>query len=188
MSKTINLHSDESLIRLIKQKDESAFTQVYKNCKEYCINFLKKNGADHEIALDIFQDSMIIFYEKAIGSHFELKCSIQTYLNSICRNKWLNTIRDTKEIVVSEDFSFEENITDWFEDFDDEREQQIEKIKKALEKMDEGGGKCKEILMLYFYENKSMGEIATHFGYTNADNAKNQKARCQKKLKEMVTE
>jgi hypothetical protein len=25
MSKTINLHSDESLVRLIKQKDESAF-------------------------------------------------------------------------------------------------------------------------------------------------------------------
>jgi RNA polymerase sigma factor (sigma-70 family) len=187
MSKIIKLQSDHSLLQQIRQQDESAFTQVYKNCKEYCVSFLKSNGADYEQAVDIFQDCMIVFYEKVTETDFELKCSIQTYLNSICRFKWLNTIRDTKEMTVSEDFNFEENITDWFEEFEDEREQQIEKIKTALETMDAKGGRCKDIMMMYFYENKSMLEIATHFGYTNADNAKSQKAKCQKRLKEMVT-
>lgn len=64
MSKTINLHSAESLIRLIRLKDESAFNQVYKNCRDYCINFLKSNGVNNENAIDIFQDAMIVLYEK----------------------------------------------------------------------------------------------------------------------------
>lgn len=187
MSRIIKLQSDHSLMLRIKEQDESAFTQVYKNCKDYCLSFLKNNGAGQEQAIDIYQDCMIVFYEKVTETNFELTCSIQTYLNSICRFKWLNTIRDAKEITVSEDFNFEENITDWYEDFEDEREQQIEKIKTALETMDARGGKCKDILLFYFYENKSMLEIATHFGYSNADNAKSQKAKCQKRLKEMVT-
>jgi RNA polymerase sigma factor (sigma-70 family) len=187
MSKTINLHSDESLIRLIRLKDESAFNQVYKNCRDYCINFLKSNGANNENAIDIFQDAMMVLYEKIIDGEFVLKSSIQTYLNSICRYKLLNTIRDNREFVTSEDFEFDVNTNDWFDEFDEERDLQIEKIMNALKNMDAGGGKCKEILMMYFYENKSMVEIAAHFGYTNADNAKNQKARCQKRLKDLVT-
>ena len=48
------------------------------------------------------------------------------------------------------------------------------------------GGKCYEILRRFFYENHSMEKIALDLNYTNTDNAKNQKSRCQKKLKEDV--
>ena len=54
--------------------------------------------------------------------------------------------------------------------------------------MKEYGGKCYEILRRFFYENQKMDKIAFDLNYTNADNAKNQKARCQKNLKELVFE
>jgi hypothetical protein len=46
-----------------------------------------------------------------------------------------------------------------------------------------GASKCHEILNRFFYENQSMEKIAYFMDYSNAENAKNQKYRCQQKLK-----
>ena len=37
------------------------------------------------------------------------------------------------------------------------------------------GEPCRSLLKAYYLEMKNMVEIAADFGYTNADNAKNQK-------------
>jgi RNA polymerase sigma factor (sigma-70 family) len=47
------------------------------------------------------------------------------------------------------------------------------------------GEPCKSLLEAYYMEKKSMQEIAANFGYTNADNAKNQKYKCLMRLKKL---
>ena len=56
----------------------------------------------------------------------------------------------------------------------------------ALEKMESAGGLCYEILTLFWYHGKSMAEIAGQLGYANAETTKQQKARCQKRLRQMA--
>ena len=53
-------------------------------------------------------------------------------------------------------------------------------VRKSLEQL---GLHCRQLLLLFYYFRKSMDEIATDLGYTNADNAKSQKYKCLQKLK-----
>jgi DNA-directed RNA polymerase specialized sigma24 family protein len=50
------------------------------------------------------------------------------------------------------------------------------------------GEPCKSLLEAYYLEKKSMIEIASDFGYTNADNAKNQKYKCLMRLKKIFNQ
>ena len=47
------------------------------------------------------------------------------------------------------------------------------------------GEPCKSLLDAYYIQKKHMQEIATDFGYTNADNAKTQKYKCLVRLKKL---
>jgi DNA-directed RNA polymerase specialized sigma subunit len=47
------------------------------------------------------------------------------------------------------------------------------------------GEPCKSLLEAFYVQKKNMTEIAGNFGYTNADNAKNQKYKCLMRLKKI---
>ena len=47
------------------------------------------------------------------------------------------------------------------------------------------GEPCKSLIEAFYLQKKNMQEIADDFGYTNADNAKNQKYKCLMRLKKI---
>jgi RNA polymerase sigma factor (sigma-70 family) len=166
--------------------DERYFTQVYNEHKDYSLRFLRKMYNDDDLLKDIYQDATIVLYENAKKSNFKLTCSIQTYLNSICRNRLLVLRRNkVKPIIVSEEF--DPNISDWFveEKYDEEKEERLTAIEKALEKMKEAGSQCYQILKMQYYERFSMDKIAKLLGLANARSSKSQASKCRSKLKEL---
>lgn len=178
--------SDNEIIALLKESSDN-LELLYEKHHDYCLNFMKKMSPDSELNLDIFHDALIVFYEKITKDDFTLTCSIQTYLNSICRNQLLVRLKkDGKQFHYSEEYN--DKITDWFEKDEQEDSGKMQAVTKALELLKNLGGKCYEILRRFFYDNHSMAKIAFDLEYTNADNVKNQKARCQKKLKELTLE
>ena len=179
-----NKLSDKEIIELLKVSSDNLDVLYNKHC-DYCMNFMLKINHNEELNKDIFHDALIVFYEKIKKGNYEMTCSIQTYLNSICRNQILVRLKKSeKHSQYSEDF--DENIIDWYEVDEADNSSKTEAIVIALGKLKEFGGKCYEILRRYFYENSSMEKIAYELNYSNADNVKNQKARCQKRLKELV--
>lgn len=183
-----NSYTDHELISLLKE-DSEALSIVYKRHKSYCINFMKSMYNDYDEIKDIFQDAVIVFYENLNKPEFTLTCSIQTYLNSISRNQILKRINFSSryEIKNTDDKSeFLENITDWFDDGKEVNNERVNAMKDVLKQMKESSNKCYDILVRFFYQNQTMDKIAVDLGYTNADNAKNQKYRCQEKLKTEV--
>jgi RNA polymerase sigma factor (sigma-70 family) len=176
----------EKLSRI--QLDESLFTSIYEEHRQYSLNFMRKINSDEDLILDIYQDAIIVLYEKSKKQDFVLTCSIQTYLNSICRNQLLKKYRDSSIFLTAAD-EFLPDITDWHDDENEKiNEDQVSALQKALNKLKTVSSKCYDILHRFFYCKQSMSEIAESLGYTNADNVKNQKARCQKKLKELTRE
>jgi DNA-directed RNA polymerase specialized sigma24 family protein len=71
----------------------------------------------------------------------------------------------------------------------DEEIEENERINNEFQAMDKAisslGEPCKSLLEAYYLEKKNMQEIALSFGYTNADNAKNQKYKCLMRLKKI---
>ena len=180
--------SDTELINHLRN-DNQALSIVYKRHKEYCINFMKNMYNDPDEIKDIFQDAVIVLYENICKPEFILTCSIQTYLNSICRNQILKRINFSNRYLVKSVASkneFIENLTDWFDDVGDENTERVNTIKTILNEMKVNASNCYDILVRFFYQNQSMDRIASDLNYTNADNAKNQKYRCQEKLKAEV--
>lgn len=181
-------YSDEELVSLLREGSD-ALSIIYKRHKSYCINFMKSMYNDRDEIKDIFQDAVIVFYENLNKPGFTLSCSIQTYLNSICRNQILKRVNISKryETKNSDDKSeFLENITDWFENISEVNSERVNVMKDVLKEMKESSSRCYDILVRFFYQNQTMDKIAADLDYTNADNAKNQKYRCQEKLKTEV--
>ena len=83
-------NNDDTLIEGIKNFDESSATLLYDKHKDYCLRFMNKMYWDEETNKDIYQDAITLFIEKMRGNKLTLEnTSIQTYLNSICRNQVL---------------------------------------------------------------------------------------------------
>jgi RNA polymerase sigma factor (sigma-70 family) len=176
--------SDQEIIELLKDSSGN-LDIIYEKHKDYCMNFMKKINHNDELNQDVFHDALIVLNEKIKKEDFILNCSIQTYLNSICRNQILVRFKkNSKHSEYSEDYDV--RIDDWYENLEMENNEKLRAGVTAFEKLKDLGGKCYEILRRFFYENHSMERIAYDMDYTNADNVKNQKSRCQKKLKELA--
>jgi RNA polymerase sigma factor (sigma-70 family) len=175
------------LEKLFKLKnDKSYFTKVYEDHREYSLNFMRKMNNDSDLIKDIYQDAVIVLYENTRNPNFQLTCSIQTYINSICRNQLLNKYKEKSRFLTTNE-DFDSTINDWYDqEYNETKDERINSVEIALKKLKEAGGNCYEILTRYFYNKQSMDEIASEMNYSNGDNVKNQKSRCQKKIKELV--
>ena len=64
---------------------------------------------------------------------------------------------------------------------DDER---AEAVRSALETL---GEPCRTLLLLFYWEELSMEDIARRLGFANAATAKSKKYQCKKSLKDLLT-
>lgn len=180
-----NTSSDVDLIQLVIESKKN-IDLIYLKHKSYSINFMRKMISDDDVIQDIYHDAIITLYEKILSGDFQLTSSLQTYLNSICRNQILTRFKKIK-IHVTHHEEYDESVKDWLQDDGEEiKENKMNAITRALEKLKNAGGNCYDILKRFYYENQSMDKIALDLDYTNAANVKNQKARCQKKLNELA--
>jgi DNA-directed RNA polymerase specialized sigma24 family protein len=79
----------EKVTRL--RNDDRYFGEVYNDHRPYSMRFMSKIHKDHEVIQDVYQDAVIVLLENVKKPDFQLSCSIQTYLNSICRNQLLTS-------------------------------------------------------------------------------------------------
>ena len=62
-------------------------------------------------------------------------------------------------------------------------EEESTAIQKAMGRI---GDICKQLLLLYYWEECSMEEIASRLGFANADTAKTKKYQCKKALEKIL--
>lgn len=191
--------TDIELVEKIKDNVD-ALGIVFKKCRSNSMSFMRKitggKISDDELD-DVFQDAIIILYEKIVKGDFVLTASIQTYLNSVCRFQLLNKIKGSKFTTMFEENNDHDNedgntmiydlsIDETLDEIEDMKEAQFTALESALEIMKTAGGRCYELLTFFWYHKKSMIELTQIFGYSDAGNTKHQKARCQKRLKDIV--
>jgi hypothetical protein len=182
----------KELIELRQDKDY--LKKVYTKCKPKCFAFMVKcfssQNIDDTKMFTIFNDAVIVLFEKIQDPSFKLTATVQTYLNSVCRNIALEEFRKEKRLYKTtdldiENLDFNNEVTDILEEMTSESPYE-KAINKAFAVMRSKGGNCVEILTMFWYQKASMEDIASRFSYSNAANAKNQKAKCQKRLKDIA--
>jgi RNA polymerase sigma factor (sigma-70 family) len=175
-------YSDEELISGLKARSEPVLSALYKSYFPMILNFIQNNSGSYDEAKDIYQEAVILFYEKVQEGSLELSCKIKTYIYSVCRRLWLKRLSEkakyTGGIEDTEKFIAVESD----EKAEDDYENNFLQMKNAVEEL---GEPCKSIIQDFYIHELSMEEIADKFGYTSADNAKNQKYKCLKRLKKI---
>lgn len=167
----------------IRERDDKCFKYIYQYSYSYLHSFIIRNGGSSEDVKDIMQDGLVILYENISQGIFEGRSGILTYFNSICRNTWLNYLKRRKSKNISLD-AYAHSFDSIYEQNDHEDQYETWNYVETL--ILSASDRCKEILIAFYYDNLSMADIAGKLGYTNAENAKSQKAKCMDKLRNAV--
>lgn len=135
---------------------------------------LNNNGTEDE-AKDIYQDAILIFWQKAKNPEFQLTSKISTFIYSICQNLWRKELE--RKSRLSGEIKEESEVLDF------DRQERIKIINQAIQSM---GDTCRKVLTHYYFDNMSMSDIAKKMGFANADTAKTKKYKCKKELDALI--
>jgi RNA polymerase sigma factor (sigma-70 family) len=181
--KVNQLSQEKELLKGLANNNPSAIETIYRDCFAVVQKLVINNNGTHDDAKDVFQEALIVLYEKAKTENFELTSQIRTYVYSVCRRLWLKRLQGLQRFGGTPVESLEE-IVPVEDDLEEHQAKslQYQSLEKAMSSL---GEPCKSLIDAYYLQKKHMQEIAEEFGYTNADNAKNQKYKCLMRLKKI---
>ena len=174
--------NEQALLKGLANDDTKAIETIYKDNFNMVQTFIINNNGNYDDARDIFQEAMIALYEKAKSDSFVLTSKISTYVYSICRRLWLKRLQQLGRYSNQID-SLEETVA--VEDdleYHEKKNAEFVIMDRALNSL---GEPCKSLLDGFYVKKIDMQALAKEFGYTNADNAKNQKYKCLMRLKKL---
>jgi RNA polymerase sigma factor (sigma-70 family) len=172
--------TEEQLLAGLAQNDKKAVETLYRDHFGMVQAFILNNNGNGDDARDVFQEAMIVLYEKATSGHFQLTAQIKTYLYSVSRRVWLKRLQHMQRFGAPVESMVELAQVDEDLEAHERHNDAFTQMERALAHL---GEPCKGLLEAYYLQKKNMAEIADQFGYTNAENAKNQKYKCLARLK-----
>ena len=138
------------------------------------LKFVKTNKGSTEDASDVFQESLIAFYENVKSQKFRGDSTIKTYLYATIRNNWFTKLKKLKTEVELD------NVKSQTDETNQTSESELMRVLSGL--LDQIGKSCKKILTYYYYENLSMKDIMEKMDFSTEQSAKTQKYKCMQKL------
>jgi len=156
------------------QLREAFFMTLYKKAFSPVARYVQRMGGSLYEAQDIFQDTLIIYYEKVTSAQTEIILNEKAYLLGIAKKLWLQRykagsknepLHDYDTVVVPD----EQLATG-----------------KILYYLETAGKKCMELLKAYYYDRMPVNEVTTLFGYSGTHSATVAKYKCLEKVRETV--
>lgn len=184
MAKATASYTDEEFVAAIRRGDDRALAQLYRLHLPMISHYVLQNSGTEDEAKDVYQEGVMVFYEKVRDGSLELSCQIKTYLYAVCRRLWLKRL--TEKTRFGGRLDDHEPYLETGAEADlleaEERDRRFAMMGDALERL---GEPCRSLIEGFYLLDKSMQQLTADFGYTNADNAKNQKYKCLVRLKKL---
>ena len=172
---------NQAYIEGIRQNNSTIIRAIYKNYSKAILHLVLTNGGKKEDAHDVFQEGLMIIYQKSKKTDFQLTSSFSTYFYAVCRNIWSNKSRKKSNTEVTFDnqtLSIIENLS--VNDIEENEEYALYR-KKFLEL----GKDCQRVLNL-FLQKTEMKEIMRKMGFSSVGYAKKRKFMCKQKLIQLI--
>jgi len=157
---------------------EKLITALYKSAFPAVAKYVSKMGGSFDDAKDVFQDALVIYYEKTTTGELSLNTTETAYLLGIAKHLWFKKFRDDSNNLPLDSYGF---------DISDETDEQPS-TNKLMRYLETAGKKCMELLSAFYYHKLSMNELAGLFGYGSERSATVQKYKCIEKVRETVKE
>jgi DNA-directed RNA polymerase specialized sigma24 family protein len=173
------VHTEAALDIRNSQEREQYFFRLYEETFPAVAKFVANRGGSFQDAKDIFQDSLVIFYEKAADEKLMINVSHEYYIIGIAKNLWIRKFRDDSKMV---DLSVAEKNIHIPDDAPDARENKLATLLQLT------GRKCLNLLQAFYYDNLPLQQIKDAFGFANVRSAAVQKHKCLEKIRNTIHE
>lgn len=165
MSEQLSSLTDADIMKRIANYDSRALEILYNRYSPILYTLIKKIVGDVQVAEEVLIDVFVIIWRKI--NYFDVKSgNAYTWLISVARNKAIDTVRRTKNVITDEydddyeNFYIIPRLSPQIDDLDLKTAVSIkENIENALNKLTDAQ---KYVLFLGYYEGLTQGEIAHH--------------------------
>jgi RNA polymerase sigma factor (sigma-70 family) len=172
----MKLPTDKALIQGIRNHDSPVLQHVYDTYYPIIEGYIVHNQGSRDQARDIFQEAMIVVYNKVKLGQLELTCKFGTYLFAICKKMWIQERK--KYLLRNEKLRQQAMVVEDPGPADDPLLQNHlnHLFNKHFGDLSED---CQKILSMYF-NNFSVEDIRTAMNYKNLHHTADRKYRCKK--------
>ncbi len=177
-------YSNTEIINGFKGNDTEFLEELYRTYYPSILKFVKNNNGKDEDARDVFQEALLIIYQKVRKNSFTLDTTFLTYIYAISKNLWMKELRKKKlsNSVIKELDEVED--IDYYISFENEYKLNVEYFifRSHFNKLSKN---CKEILRM-FLSKVSYEKIACILNYKNEIVVRKRKYRCKNILVERI--
>lgn len=166
---------DEEVLERIGRGDEKALDFLYQKYYRMMTRIVLTNSGTEDEAKDVFQDALIVFWQKAANGKLVLTSKISTYLYSICQNLWRKELERKSRLA--------HETKDGIVEPEDDLQERSQIIRHCIAEL---GDTCRKVLTYYYFDGLSMDVIAERLGFSSTDTAKTKKYKCKKRLDNLV--
>lgn len=164
------------------QKDNNvAFGILYRKYFGYTRKFVLSNKGNSEDAEDVFQDALIILYEKLYDDDFKAYTCLANYVTGISKNLWLKKLHNRNFFVEMHENYYSENKEEINQAIENERDY-YDKLNDYINKI---SSHCQTLIHDIFMKNKNIDEIQEKYNYSTKHNAQNQKHKCVEQIRKI---
>ena len=172
----------QEILSGLRMKDGKVLDFIYDNYFYRIQAFINRNSGSDEDAQDVFQDAILVIFQKLRKEEIVLNCSFGTYLYSICRLLWLKQLKMKSQRKA---FIEESEETVKLDDTLDIIHEKNERYNLYLDHFNKLSYNCQKILEL-FLARISLKEIARILGLKSEQYVKKRKHVCKEKLVDSV--
>ena len=186
--------SESELGEFLSNGDPRGFREVltyYPRCRRPLLDM----GISEDDCQDIFQNSVIVLYERLKAGTHRFESKISTFLYQVCKNMGRYFLRSKKDHqslsdwdynVSNEDEEGNEISFETMNEFDRDlavQENELPSEKTIWAAIINLGYPCSEIIIAFYYYRATMKEIMEEFNYASIGSAKGGKHNCMQRLK-----
>lgn len=168
----------------IRANDPSTLERLYSAHFGKVEHYVVQHSGSADEAKDIFQEAFLATWRNIQLGKFmpQDESSFGGYLFRVAQYKWVDELRSPKRkysrplpvLVLNEN------------SVDDSSAGEMDYLASVKKHFSSLGDQCRELLKKFYFDKKSMREIADYFSWTEAS-AKNNKYRCIQRLRALVT-
>jgi len=178
-------HPDYRYLVALREGNNRLIAEIYQQHAGSVRTWVVRNSGTVAEAQDIFQEGLLALYRKAQDAGFVLTCPLGGLLFQICRNLWLNQLREKKRedkvrIVESERYTYDAATVSQLEAVEEENLRQ-RKLEAAFTQLSE---LCQRLMRL-LAAGQSATEAAQVLGMNDANTVYRRKHACVSRWREL---
>ena len=157
----------------------AALTRLYRRAFPGVRQYVQRHGGSDQDAQDVFQDALVVFFEKTVAGTLTLSTEPAAYLAGVSRHLWQ---RERERRTRHPHAPLAE--TDY--ELPDDPEPALPASFVVLAYVEQLGERCRGLLLAFYYFGRPLAGIAADYGYRSTRSATVQKFKCLERLRNAV--